>query len=83
MVLPVIGCTTGAQKCSISASYLAFRLPSVIGLDDMKALGIHVVLFSSYTRLVRRLTASCDMMLGKANGIREQFGVRGCITGAS
>ena len=76
IVSPVTGCTTGAQKCSMSMSYLFSLL--VVGLEQMNAFGSHVVSTSPYTLLVKRFTASCEMMCGDANGILYEFGFVGC-----
>ena len=76
MVSPVTGWMTGAQKCSISTSYWFSLL--VVGLEQMNAVGSHVCSTSPYTLLVKKFTASWEMMCGDGNGMRYELGFVGC-----
>jgi hypothetical protein len=60
MVSLVTGCMTGAQKCSMFASFGAKFLLVVFGLDVTKSavVGVHAVSALDYAASVRLLTAS-------------------------
>ena len=75
MVSPVSGCTTAAQKCSMSTLYALSLSERSVTLPISKSLGTHTSFVLSHVLLVIMLSASCDMRLGELSGILLQLGL--------
>ena len=75
MVSPVSGCTTAAQKCSISTSWMVLLSALNVGLSSSRSLRVHVSSGASHTCLDKELMASCEIICGAAIGILLELGV--------
>ena len=78
MVFPVFGLIKGAQECSMLTLYLSLLLTA--GEETMNLSGSHVSSASPNTPVVSRLTASWEIMVWCAIGMRVEYGEELMVT---